>query len=324
MRKTVEPWPGTGASVHILSDIDVDGVCRRIHASRRRVSVVIPARDEEETIEAIVSSIDRLCVADLGIVREIVVVDGGSSDRTAERARRAGAKVVDQRRVLPDVEEMTGKGDALWKGLAVTGGDPVVFVDADIMDFDPAWVVALAAPLVLDGETVLAKACYERPTDDGGGGRVTELLARPLLNAFWPDLARIVQPLAGEYAGRRHVLEGVRFVSGYGVEFGLLVDIASHHGAGSIAQVDLGTRTHAHQSLTALGRMAAEILSVAASRLREEGRLRTDVADTFVQPRRDTTGQVGLETHAVPHAERPPLAKRQRCAPGPCVESTDG
>ncbi|MEX5720557.1 glucosyl-3-phosphoglycerate synthase [Geodermatophilus maliterrae] len=236
------------------------------------VSVVLPALDEEATVGAIVTVIRDELVLRAPLVDEVVVVDSGSADRTAAVAAAAGARVVDVADVLPAHGRVPGKGEALWKGLAATTGDLVVFVDADLVGFDPQFVVGLLGPLLTDPGIGYVKALYDRPlsTTEGivpsGGGRVTELVARPLLNAFWPELAGFVQPLSGEYAGRRELLEQVPFVSGYGVEFGLLVDLAALAGVDALAQVDLGTRRHGHQSDAALGRMAGQILQTAMAR----------------------------------------------------------
>ena len=236
------------------------------------VSVVLPALDEEPTVGAIVRAVREALVADAPLVDEVVVVDSGSADRTAAVAAAAGARVVDTTTVLPAHGRVPGKGEALWKGLHAADGDLVVFVDADLVGFDPQFVVGLLGPLLTDPAIGYVKALYDRPlaTTEGivpsGGGRVTELLARPLLNAWWPELSGFVQPLSGEYAGRRDLLEQVPFVSGYGVEFGLLVDLAGLAGVDALAQVDLGTRQHGHQSDAALGRMAGQILQTAIAR----------------------------------------------------------
>ncbi len=241
------------------------------------VSVVLPALDEEPTVGAIVRAIREALVVDAPLVDEVVVVDSGSADRTAAVAAAAGARVVDTTTVLPAHGRVPGKGEALWKGLHATDGDLVVFVDADLVGFDPQFVVGLLGPLLTDPDIGYVKALYDRPlaTSEGivpsGGGRVTELLARPLLNAWWPELSGFVQPLSGEYAGRRELLEQVPFVSGYGVEFGLLVDLADLAGVDALAQVDLGTRRHSHQSDAALGRMAGQILQTALARRPEAG-----------------------------------------------------
>ncbi|MEO3871780.1 glucosyl-3-phosphoglycerate synthase [Nonomuraea sp. B12E4] len=277
-----------------------------------RISVVLPARDEESTVGDIVTVIRRDLVERAPLVDEIVVVDSKSTDRTAERARAAGARVVAQDEVLPHLPALTGKGEALWKGLAASSGDLVVFVDADLRSFAAHYVSGLVGPLLVNGDTHFVKATYERPLTGAGGvvrrgegGRVTELVARPLLNLFWPELAGFAQPLGGEYAGRREVLERVPFVTEYGVEFGLLVDLYQLIGLDAMAQVDLGQRTHTHQSLAALGRMAGQIMLTAWSRLERQGRVLAS------QPPAHTLLQFGLEGAGlvdVAVAERPPLA----------------
>lgn len=302
---------------HAEFDLDVLVAAKRALAAGGlpggSVAVVIPALDEEGRVGDVVTALHETVVA-AGLVDDLVVVDGGSRDDTACEAGRAGARVVRQDAVLPEAGPGTGKGEALWKGLAATDADLVCFVDADIADMDRRFVVGLLGPLLLDPSVSFTKACYDRPLDTGnevlpsGGGRVTELLARPLLNAFWPELAWLVQPLSGEYAGRRTLLEGLPFVSGYGVELALLVDIARHHGTEVIAQVDLDRRVHRHQDLAALGRMAAEILAVATDRLVEHDRLVLcdPTSRTLLQPLRDATG-LGLQAAEIAPTQRPPL-----------------
>ncbi len=226
---------------------------------RESVSVCLPARDEEATVGTIVGRI----LDELGdVVDEVVVVDDGSTDATAAVAVAAGAIVVAANDVLPGVGPGTGKGEALWKALLVATGDVLVFVDADLRDFDTAFVTGLLAPLV-DDRVGFVKGYYERPV---GGGRVTELVARPLINLFFPELAFVRQPLGGEFAARREVLEQVPFVQGYGVDLALLVDVAGRFGPGSIAQADLGVRTHRNRSLEELGAQATAVMRVALSR----------------------------------------------------------
>lgn len=282
-----------------------------VDAKRADVSVVIPALDEADTVAEVVAM--AVALTDTGLVDEVLVVDGGSGDSTPRRAREAGARVVDQHTVMPEAGPGAGKGDALWKGLALSAGEIVVFLDADLHDADERYVVGLLGPLLTDPDVGFVKACYDRPLDLGaerrprGGGRVTELTARPLLGAFWPQLAGLAQPLSGEYAGRRSLLEQVPFVEGWGVEFALLVDLADRFGVDAIGQVDLGTRLHGHQTLAALGRMAAEIVHVAAQRLSAEGRLAADVAEVLLQPERDARGRLGLVRADVAVRERPVL-----------------
>jgi glucosyl-3-phosphoglycerate synthase len=242
------------------------------------ISVVIPARNEERTVGTIVTAITNAFTLSLPLVDEVIVVDSRSVDRTAEVARAAGATVLRQDEATHGLPPMQGKGDALWAGLAAASGDVVAFVDADIDPFNPQFISALLGPVLSDPTISFVKGFYHRPLSLGGhsepdgGGRVTELVARPLLNLFWPDLAGFVQPLAGECAGRRQVLEQVPFVSGYGVETAMLVDLLDLVGLDALAQVDLGERTHRNQETEALGRMAAQIQLAAWSRLVRQGR----------------------------------------------------
>jgi glucosyl-3-phosphoglycerate synthase len=239
------------------------------------VSVVLPARDEEETVGEIVTAIRRDLMEAAPLVDELVVIDSRSVDDTAARAARAGARVIAQDEILPDLKPLDGKGEALWKSLAVTSGDLLVFIDADLREFRTSFVTGLLGPLFDDPDVVYVKGCYDRPLQNvqSGGGRVTELVARPLLNLHWPLLAGFVQPLAGEYAGRRSVLERVPFVTGYGVELGLLIDLLDLAGLDALAQVDLGRRVHSHQSVEALGGMAAQILQTSWSRLERQSKM---------------------------------------------------
>lgn len=223
----------------------------------RRVSVVLPARDEEATIGPIVKSIRRQLVEQVGLVHEIIVVDSRSSDETAKRAAAARATVY---RVGPRGRD-GGKGGAMQTGLARMSGDVGVFLDADIEDFDPAFVVRLLDPLLRDPSLVMVKGFYDRPSPGGGGGRVTELVARPLLRRAEPRLLGFTQPLAGECAFVREPLLRLPFVSGYGVEIGMLFQVLRVHGLDALGQVDLGVRLHSHQDLDALARMTVQLES---------------------------------------------------------------
>ncbi|WP_326564771.1 glucosyl-3-phosphoglycerate synthase [Micromonospora peucetia] len=242
-----------------------------------RVSVVLPAHNEEATVGAIVSTVREHLMERVALVDELIVVDSRSTDRTAQVARAAGAEVVSQDAMTRGLPRLTGKGDALWAGLAAADGDIVAFVDADLREFRPHFVTGLIGPLLTDPSVDFVKGFYHRPlvgvssVEADGGGRVTELMARPMLNLFWPELAGFVQPLAGEYAGRREVLERVPFVSGYGVETAMLIDLLELVGLDALAQVDLGERKHRHQDTAALGRMSAQIMLTAWSRLQRRG-----------------------------------------------------
>ena len=253
-------------------------------ASGTSVAVVLPALDEERTISAIVAAIrDDLVIGGRAggraLVDELVVVDSGSSDDTVRRAREAGARVLHREDVLPDIAPLPGKGEVLWRGVAATGGDVVVFIDSDLEDFTTDFVLGLLGPLLTEPSVDLVKATYDRPLAQGetvlpaGGGRVTELVARPLINLFWPDLAGFIQPLSGEYAARRSLLERLAFPTGYGVELGLLVDALDAVGLDGLAQVDLVRRKHRNSDDAKLGAMASEILQVALDRLRTQQRL---------------------------------------------------
>jgi glucosyl-3-phosphoglycerate synthase len=296
-------------------DFDPDDLVARKQRAGQQVSVVIPARDEEATVGQVAGTLRQRLMDRIGLVDEVLVVDADSTDATGEVAARAGVRVVRQSEVLPEAGTAPGKGEALWKGLAAAAGDLVVFIDADLHDVDPRFVVGLLGPLLSDPTVGFTKATYDRPfrvegeLQATGGGRVTELLARPLLATFWPELAWLAQPLSGEYAGRRELLESLPFVRGYGVELAMLVDLVERVGVETIAQVDLGRRVHEHQSLTALSRMASEILHVALDRLVSQGRLtlREPLADHLLQPARDLDGHLTLAPHRISHAERPPL-----------------
>ncbi|WP_432502287.1 glucosyl-3-phosphoglycerate synthase [Kineococcus arenarius] len=273
---------------------------------RTRVSVVLPALDEEPTVGGVVRMVRRLA-EDTGLVDEVVVMDSGSTDRTAEVARAAGAVVHHRDDVLPELGSRPGKGEVLWKSLTVTTGDVVVFVDADLLDPQPHLVTGLLGPLLADPSVELVKGCYDRPLPGAGhasGGRVTELVARPLISRWFPELSGVVQPLAGEYAGRRRLLEAVPFCGGYGVEIALLIDTLRLRGLSAIAQVDLGRRRHGNQDTAALGRMAAQISHVVHERaLGATG----DVA-TLTQFSRDEYGHYAPVTHLLDVAERPPMS----------------
>jgi len=284
------------------------------------VSVVMPARNEEATVGTIATAIRSSLIQAFPLVDEIIVVDSRSVDGTAAAARAAGALVVSQDDVTRGLPPMHGKGDAMWAGLAVASGDIVAFIDADVDPFDPRFVTGLVGPLLTDPAISFVKGFYHRPLTSGGhpepdgGGRVTELLARPLLNLFWPDLAGFVQPLAGEAAGRREVLARVPFVSGYGVEIAMLIDLLSLGGLDALAQVDLGERAHRNQSNEALGQMSAQILLTAWSRLAHQGRAdaRTVLPTLLTQFRRggdQSLPNLGREivVSDVGIGERPPL-----------------
>ncbi len=236
----------------------------------RRISVCIPARDEASTIGRIVSSIGTDLTGRTGgppLVDEIVVIDDGSRDRTAELARAAGAEVV------RGETDGGGKGQAMRSSLKAADGDLIAFLDGDVVNFEPHFVTGLLGPLLTDSSLTLVKGFYNRPLNGeaDGGGRVTELMAKPVIETLFPHLAAIEQPLAGETAAPRWVLEKCDFANGYAVELALLVDVAALFGVGTIAQVDLGVRVHRNRPLSELRPQATDILRAALARATSDG-----------------------------------------------------
>jgi glucosyl-3-phosphoglycerate synthase len=237
----------------------------------RTISVVLPALNEEQTIASVVGSISPLID---GLVDELIVLDSGSTDDTEIRAIAAGARVVSREQALPDVPPRPGKGEALWRSLAATSGDIVVFVDSDLINPHPMFVPWLLGPLLIGDGIHLVKSFYRRPLKVGdtggdsasGGGRVTELVARPLLAALRPELGCVLQPLGGEYAASRELLTSLPFAPGYGVEIGLLVDTFDRLGLDAIAQVNLGVRAHRNRPLAELGAMSRQVIATLLSR----------------------------------------------------------
>ncbi|MEB3981230.1 glucosyl-3-phosphoglycerate synthase [Mycobacterium sp. 663a-19] len=234
----------------------------------RTISVVLPALNEEDTIESVIDSITPLVDGPDGLVDELIVLDSGSTDDTEIRAIAAGARVVSREQALPEVPARPGKGEALWRSLAATSGDIVVFVDSDLIDPHPMFVPWLVGPLLTGDGIHLVKSFYRRPLNAGatGGGRVTELVARPLLAALRPELGCILQPLGGEYAASRELLTSLPFAPGYGVEIGLLVDTFDRLGLDAIAQVNLGVRAHRNRPLSELGAMSRQVIATLFAR----------------------------------------------------------
>jgi glucosyl-3-phosphoglycerate synthase len=274
------------------------------------ISVVIPARNEERTVAAVVGAISRSLIEEVPLVDELVVMDSDSTDATAEVAARAGAVVYRSADVSPAAGSFPGKGEALWKSLLVTSGDLLVFIDADLTSWGPHFVSGLLGPLLAVAEVQLVKGFYTRvlTETDGStsteGGRVTELVARPLISLWWPELAGVVQPLAGEWAARRSLMESLPIPVGYGVELAALMDTATRHGLDAVAQVDLGSRAHRHQANHDLALMAAELL-VVAERRRPSEHVRATELQQFV---RDESGRARLVSRPIPVTERPPAA----------------
>lgn len=280
----------------------------REHKRDTTVTVIIPAQECGETVAGVIEQ-TVAPLARLGLVDETVVVDAASQDGTAEAAAGAGARVVQQDEIDTELGPALGKGDAMWRALQVTGGDVVCFLDADTADPGVEHLLGLLGPMLSDPGLVLVKGAFERPLDTGStrlpheGGRVTELMARPLINLHEPLLAAFAQPLAGEFAARRRLLESIPFPVGYGIEIAILVDALRAHGLDALAECHLGSRQNRHQPLRKLGEMAYAVLVAMESRLPERG-VDASVAGRYVKPWLDG------ETVAVPVAERPPLTER--------------
>ena len=297
---------------HRWQDWDLDALVRRKQQIGLTTSLVVPARNEAATVGDVVSRVRSTLMDTTALLDEIVVIDSDSTDETHEVATAAGAVVHRSREIRPDLGTHPGKGEAMWKSLFVTRGDLLVFMDADLVDWDTHFVPGLLGPLLTSSDVALVKGFYERPLrDDGGnesafeGGRVTELVARPLIALEWPELAWLVQPLAGEWAVRRDLFERLSVPTGYAVELAALVDTLALLGPDAIHQVDLGRRAHRHQALSDLGAMATQIL--AASRRRSTGTTPEGAPDAVGLDQHRKTGD-DLETvrRVIPLLERPP------------------
>jgi glucosyl-3-phosphoglycerate synthase len=239
---------------------------------RPGTTLILPARNVARTVGPILDTVAALR-ARTGLPGQVVVIDADSPDGTAEIARAHGAEVYSENELLPEYGPAQGKGDAMWRGLSVARGDIVMFADADTEEFGEHFIYGTLGPLLADPGIHFCKAAYRRPfTQAGssvvdGGGRVTELMAKPLLNRFYPQLTGFVQPLAGEFAGRRDLFRGLPFLTGYGVEIGLLADVLAEAGLAAMAQVDLGTRQNRHQPLWELAKMSSAVLRAMSLRI---------------------------------------------------------
>jgi glycosyltransferase involved in cell wall biosynthesis len=248
------------------------------------------------------------------LLDEILLIDSDSTDRTRTIASELGIPVYIHQQLLPELDVRNGKGEALWKSLFVTKGDIIVWIDTDIINIHPRFVYGIIGPLLLNQNIQFVKGFYRRPLrvgnkmQAGGGGRVTELTARPLLNLFYPELSGVIQPLSGEYAGRRQALESATFFSGYGVETGLLIDIFERFGLRSIAQVDLLERIHHNQELEALSKMSFAIIQTVLRKIesRYERSIIEDVNKTM-KLIRYANGGYFLVVEEVAEKERPPM-----------------
>ena len=314
-----DPW--YAAHTHRWDDWPLTELVRCKEAAGTRTSLVLPARNEAATVGEVVRRVRAALVEDVPLLDEVVVMDSDSTDDTAEVAAAAGARVHRSADVRPDLGTLPGKGEALWKSLFVTDGDLLVFMDADLVDWDTHFVPGLLGPLLTDRAVSLVKGFYERPAltaapdgddvvaEEGGGGRATELLARPALALLFPALGAVVQPLAGEWAVRRDHFASLRVPTGYAVDLAALVDTAGTLGLDAVAQVDLGRRAHRHQALHDLGPMATQLLAALHARAPGQ-RLLTNGATNRVLLRqfRSTPSGTTPVVREVPLTERPPAA----------------
>ena len=300
-----------------FSSTEFANLRRLVEAKERqaiRISVGLPTLNEEATIAKVIRVIRSRLMERFPLVDELVVIDSDSSDRTREIAREEGVPVHIHQQTLPELGAHRGKGEAMWKSLHVLTGDLIVWVDTDVTNIHPKFVYGILGPLLLRPEITFVKAFYRRPLNVGGemqatgGGRVTELTARPLLNLFFPELSGMIQPLAGEQGGRRALLERLPFFTGYGVETGLLIDTLERAGLGAIAQVDMKQRIHRNQSLLALSKMAFEIMQVAMKRAGGgQGERLLDEANSTMKLISPTVEGFHLEVQDVSIVERPPM-----------------
>jgi glucosyl-3-phosphoglycerate synthase len=309
----VERWFGE-SNFHHREFGDLDRLVKLKEQAGLTVSLVLPTLNEEETIGVIVERARRDLMQRHQLVDELLVIDSDSTDRTREVAEAAGARVVVHQQVLPRYGSYDGKGEALWKSLYETGGDIVVWADTDVRNWHPRMVYGTIGPLIAEERIQYVKGYYRRPIveggvlKEGGGGRVTELVARPLLNLFYPELSGLIQPLAGEYAGRRSLLETLPFFTGYAVEIGHLIDVAERVGLEGLGQVDLERRVHRNQELEGLSRMSFVILQAVMKRVEEhrKTRLFAELGSTMKLPR-SGQGQLSLEVIELADHERPPM-----------------
>jgi nucleotide-binding universal stress UspA family protein len=313
---TVDRW----FAENTFSSTEFDEL-RRLYALKQQqgvsISLALPSLNEEATIGEIIGQLQQQLMGDSPLLDELVLIDSGSDDRTREIAAAHGVPVHLHQEILPQYGVFAGKGEALWKSLYVLSGDIIVWCDTDIKNFHPRFVYGLLGPLLRERRLVFSKGFYRRPIQFGeqvqasGGGRVTELTARPLLNLFYPELSGMLQPLSGEYAGRRAALEAVPFFTGYGVETGLLIDLLERHGLNALAQVDLLERIHRNQELVPLSKMAFAITQVVMQRM--EQRQRVSLLEPVNQSMKLITqredGGFHLELREIRDHERPPMAR---------------
>ncbi len=280
------------------------------------VSLALPALNEEETVGKVIETVKDALIEEIPLLDEILLMDSNSTDRTREIAQSLGIPVYIHQDILPQYGARRGKGEALWKSLYVTRSDIIVWVDTDIVNIHPRFVYGLLGPLLVNPEIQFIKGFYRRPLrvgdkiQAGGGGRVTELTARPLLNLFYPELSGIIQPLSGEYGGRRAALEKLIFFSGYGVETGLIIDLFEKFGLSAIAQVDLRERIHHNQPLESLSKMSFAIIQVVIRKLEKRYGLDfMEEVNKSMKLIRYEPGRLFLEVERIAERERPPMVE---------------
>ncbi len=278
------------------------------------ISLALPALNEETTVGHVITTIRRALVEKAPLLDEIILIDSNSTDRTREIAEKLGIPVYIHQQLLPQLGTRRGKGEALWKSLLVTHGDIIAWIDTDIVNIHPRFVYGVLGPMLVDPKIQFVKGFYRRPLkvgdkiQAGGGGRVTELTARPMLNLFYPELSGVIQPLSGEYGGRRATLEQLPFFSGYGVETGLLIDVYEKCGLNSIAQVDLLERIHHNQSLEALSKMSFAILQAVVHKLERRYNLAIlEDVNKSMKLIRHKQGTYFLDVEEIAERERPPM-----------------
>jgi glucosyl-3-phosphoglycerate synthase len=311
----VERWFGE-SNFHHAEFADLRRLTQLKEKQGLTASLVLPTLNEEETIGPSVRRAIREMVGRVPLLDEVVVIDSASTDRTREIAESEGARVVQHHDVLSRYGSFRGKGEALWKSLYETSGDLIVWADTDVRNWHPRMVYGTLGPLLHEPRLQYVKGYYQRPIvqagvlREGGGGRVTELVARPLINLFFPELSGFIQPLAGEYAGRRSLLEQIPFFTGYAVEIGHLIDVAERSGIDGLGQVDLERRVHRNQELEGLSRMSFVILQAIMKRLEERRKVRlfAELGSTMKLPR-SGRGRLSLEVIELADMERPPMVR---------------
>ncbi len=294
---------------------DIGKLVEKKNLAELTISLCMPALNEEKTIAKQIVIMKAELMTRYPLIDEIVVVDSGSTDKTCENAATYGAIVYAAKDILPELPEFRGKGENLWKALYVTKGDIIIYLDSDITNIHPRFAYALLGPLLLGNHIKYVKAFYDRPLlgEDAkirptGGGRVTELVIRPMFSLFFPELTQILQPLSGEYAGYRELLETIPFPIGYGIETSLILDIFKKYGLDVMAQVDLGSRVHRNQDTKALGKMAFVIMRTFFNRIENYDlvKIRQNVYNELIQYQK-VPGHYQRETFCIKGHERPPM-----------------